>query len=106
MPFLLVLFRSDRKSTRLNSTHTIISYAAFCLQKTIVPGPAPAPAADHPPPGPPPPPQRAPCAKHWGPLFVPGPEASVEGVGDRYVFLKIRGRREADMIFPPGFSHG
>src|SRR3954463_998394 len=24
----------DRKSTRLNSSHTIISYAAFCLKKT------------------------------------------------------------------------
>src|SRR3954463_8772614 len=27
-----VLFRSDRKSTRLNSSHTIISYAVFCLK--------------------------------------------------------------------------
>src|SRR3954462_13200545 len=26
-------FRSDRKSTRLNSSHTIISYADFCLKK-------------------------------------------------------------------------
>src|SRR3954467_8184980 len=25
---------SDRKSTRLNSSHTIISYAVFCFQKT------------------------------------------------------------------------
>src|SRR5258708_18643434 len=25
------LFRSDRKSTRLNSSHQIISYAVFCL---------------------------------------------------------------------------
>src|SRR5258708_33986458 len=25
---------SDRKSTRLNSSHQIISYAAFCLKKT------------------------------------------------------------------------
>src|SRR5476649_2358182 len=25
---------SDRKSTRLNSSHTVISYAVFCLQKT------------------------------------------------------------------------
>src|SRR3954463_6089546 len=25
--------RSDRKSTRLNSSHTIISYAVFCLKK-------------------------------------------------------------------------
>src|SRR3954466_11208802 len=28
-----MLFRSDRKSTRLNSSHTIISYAVFCLKK-------------------------------------------------------------------------
>src|SRR5260221_4887871 len=25
----------DRKSTRLNSSHTVISYAVFCLQKII-----------------------------------------------------------------------
>src|SRR3954464_14345117 len=31
--FRRVLFRSDRKSTRLNSSHTIISYAVFCLKK-------------------------------------------------------------------------
>src|SRR3989449_4678044 len=30
---LLVLFRSDRKSTRLNSSHGYISYAVFCLKK-------------------------------------------------------------------------
>src|SRR5260221_3490843 len=33
----------DRKSTRLNSSHTVISYAVFCLKKkkhgTIKPGP-------------------------------------------------------------------
>src|SRR3954462_2791850 len=28
-----MLFRSDRKSTRLNSSHTIISYAVYCLKK-------------------------------------------------------------------------
>src|SRR3954466_4662083 len=28
----------DRKSTRLNSSHTIISYAVFCLKKNIVDG--------------------------------------------------------------------
>src|SRR5436190_7165476 len=29
-----VLFpRQDRKSTRLNSSHTVISYAVFCLKK-------------------------------------------------------------------------
>src|SRR5438132_10835866 len=26
-------YRSDRKSTRLNSSHTVISYAVFCLKK-------------------------------------------------------------------------
>src|ERR1039457_6719184 len=26
--------RSDRKSTRLNSSHLVISYAVFCLKKT------------------------------------------------------------------------
>src|SRR5690625_6831158 len=28
-------FLSDRKSTRLNSSHVAISYAVFCLNKTI-----------------------------------------------------------------------
>src|SRR5699024_11380891 len=28
-----VLFRIDRKSTRLNSSHVSISYAVFCLKK-------------------------------------------------------------------------
>src|SRR5438132_7205566 len=27
------LIASDRKSTRLNSSHTVISYAVFCLKK-------------------------------------------------------------------------
>src|SRR5260221_6730841 len=26
-------FKADRKSTRLNSSHTVISYAVFCLKK-------------------------------------------------------------------------
>src|SRR5437588_8958998 len=29
----LVLDDGDRKSTRLNSSHTVISYAVFCLKK-------------------------------------------------------------------------
>src|SRR2546427_4431945 len=29
----LVVFRADRKSTRLNSSHSQISYAVFCLKK-------------------------------------------------------------------------
>src|SRR5256885_8655514 len=28
-------FREDRKSTRLNSSHLVISYAVFCLKKKI-----------------------------------------------------------------------
>src|SRR5438132_8083442 len=30
---LLVAGDADRKSTRLNSSHTVISYAVFCLKK-------------------------------------------------------------------------
>src|SRR5258708_28234674 len=32
-PTLDALKRADRKSTRLNSSHQIISYAVFCLKK-------------------------------------------------------------------------
>src|SRR5258708_12550577 len=56
---------ADRKSTRLNSSHQIISYAVFCLKKKNTP-PAqtpptagvgtPAPHHPHPPPHRPPPP--------------------------------------------------
>src|SRR5256885_3454639 len=28
----------DRKSTRLNSSHLVISYAVFCLKKKTIPG--------------------------------------------------------------------
>src|SRR5437867_6493811 len=31
--FLGVIWRKDRKSTRLNSSHRTISYAVFCLKK-------------------------------------------------------------------------
>src|SRR5947207_11542616 len=31
----LHLYTEDRKSTRLNSSHTVISYAVFCLKKKI-----------------------------------------------------------------------
>src|SRR5258708_30693731 len=33
--FQLTLMEADRKSTRLNSSHQIISYAVFCLKKKI-----------------------------------------------------------------------
>src|SRR5438552_14814822 len=46
--------RVDRKSTRLNSSHQIISYAVFCLKKKksrtrlpLRPAPSPCPAAPH-----------------------------------------------------------
>src|SRR3954464_8506456 len=35
----------DRKSTRLNSSHTIISYAVFCLKKKKTDGHPPPPPA-------------------------------------------------------------
>src|SRR4051795_2086067 len=34
MPFLEFRRVLDRKSTRLNSSHTLISYTVFCLKKT------------------------------------------------------------------------
>src|SRR5947207_6625685 len=33
---VLALNEIDRKSTRLNSSHTVISYAVFCLKKKIM----------------------------------------------------------------------
>src|SRR5438132_10876307 len=33
LPGCSVAVHSDRKSTRLNSSHTVISYAVFCLKK-------------------------------------------------------------------------
>src|SRR5438552_13923303 len=44
---LIVRKMADRKSTRLNSSHQIISYAVFCLKKKNPAG-APAPAAAQP----------------------------------------------------------
>src|SRR2546426_9258445 len=38
------LIERDRKSTRLNSSHLVISYAVFCLKKkTVFPLPRPVP---------------------------------------------------------------
>src|SRR5260221_5783743 len=42
IPVLLFVFWRwwrDRKSTRLNSSHTVISYAVFCLKKKKTHGP-------------------------------------------------------------------
>src|SRR5258708_16394506 len=44
----------DRKSTRLNSSHQIISYAVFCLKKKTSTPPPPPPPPHTPPPLPPP----------------------------------------------------
>src|SRR5438034_8650587 len=33
--YLFTALMTDRKSTRLNSSHTVISYAVFCLKKKI-----------------------------------------------------------------------
>src|SRR5438034_5808268 len=38
--FVATWLGRDRKSTRLNSSHTVISYAVFCLKKKIVHTPA------------------------------------------------------------------
>src|SRR2546426_6513666 len=34
--FALILCSQDRKSTRLNSSHLVISYAVFCLKKKTI----------------------------------------------------------------------
>src|SRR2546430_13691783 len=36
LPFESELLKRDRKSTRLNSSHSQISYAVFCLKKKIL----------------------------------------------------------------------
>src|SRR5256885_9730198 len=43
------LSKTDRKSTRLNSSHLVISYAVFCLKKKRRPGrySAPSPGSFH-----------------------------------------------------------
>src|SRR2546426_6581500 len=40
-PDVLCLQETDRKSTRLNSSHLVISYAVFCLKKKTIYSPAP-----------------------------------------------------------------
>src|SRR5260221_5401570 len=42
LPTLAKWERQDRKSTRLNSSHTVISYAVFCLKKKNAYSPVPA----------------------------------------------------------------
>src|SRR3954464_6809167 len=91
-----MLFRSDRKSTRLNSSHTIISYAVFCLKKKKTSAlhlAAPfAPLRD------PPHPFRAPAHRRQPLLGAQGPPP----LRDRFVllfFLMIR-RPPRSTLFP------
>src|SRR2546430_10789141 len=42
LPAILYVVTGDRKSTRLNSSHSQISYAVFCLKKKTIRAPAPA----------------------------------------------------------------
>src|SRR3954465_622287 len=58
----------DRKSTRLNSSHTIISYAVFCLKKNVPVSPPLAPA-----------PRSTP--HRLAPSLVRAPEVSPAGLG-------------------------
>src|SRR5574343_1211980 len=56
---IFIVTTSDRKSTRLNSSHITTSYAVFCLKKKTPPAPPPRPRptrAPHPRPSAPPPP--------------------------------------------------
>src|SRR2546430_3165191 len=57
----------DRKSTRLNSSHSQISYAVFCLKKKKPPPPPP--PTPHPPPHPPAPPPPPPPPHPAAPLL-------------------------------------
>src|SRR5260221_3670277 len=38
LPVVVIKETIDRKSTRLNSSHTVISYAVFCLQQRTTAG--------------------------------------------------------------------
>src|SRR5256885_13161838 len=58
---------TDRKSTRLNSSHLVISYAVFCLKNT--PPPPPPPPLLPPPPLPPPPADILLVVLHRAPLL-------------------------------------
>src|SRR4051812_6877930 len=62
---------SDRKSTRLNSSHMSISYAVFCLKKQETPPRPSYPSLSNRPPPPPP----SPLSLHDAlPIFAPGGE--------------------------------
>src|SRR3954467_12164458 len=93
---------ADRKSTRLNSSHTIISYAVFCLKKnerTQRQGPRPCDTARSVPPAP-----RGAGAV----LVVPGARVGVlvvrvlDQVVCMRVFFKLTGGPQDLPFSPPG----
>src|SRR3954465_13975151 len=93
----------DRKSTRLNSSHTIISYAVFCLKKTDERKRAHRDGEPHAPATPPPTPGRraAPHTHSREPGMSPVP-AHVKKV--RFCFLYPSRAPQAAAQLPPG-SH-
>src|ERR1022692_2066968 len=94
-----MLFRSDRKSTRLNSSHLVISYAVFCLKKkklhTAAPAPTTSLAAHSLPPAPP---RRAADSRSGG-HAAPYPSALGSAVSIVFFFLMIR-RPPRSTLFP------
>src|SRR3954464_5624063 len=95
-----MLFRSDRKSTRLNSSHTIISYAVFCLKKkdALVTGQVGRPARE--PLDPPPPAVVGPRGLRRRAWWVGGGEgSSIRPAFIAFFFLMIR-RPPRSTLFP------
>src|SRR3954467_13162079 len=90
----------DRKSTRLNSSHTIISYAVFCLKKTKTHTARGARARPHPPldPAPQAQPARARAQARVGVVGLGLSAASRLGVG---VLFFLRSRRPRRSPFFP-----
>src|SRR5256885_10488308 len=80
-------YGGDRKSTRLNPSHLVISYAAFCLTKNNPTAPSPREeppyerpdlaACPLPPPSPPVGPRTAPYAPQLALLLVAAPVAAI-----------------------------
>src|SRR5256885_5265903 len=58
---IITLVGSDRKSTRLNSSHLVISYAVFCLKKKRPPRASEPPSPPQPSRPPPTPPRASTC---------------------------------------------
>src|SRR3954464_11555468 len=90
----------DRKSTRLNSSHTIISYAVFCLKKTHSRRPRPATCV--PAPAPPCPTSTAAAEAGRRRRVWRAPSMRRQGHGEwlHFFFLKVR-RPPHSPPFPP-----